>query len=80
MCNIYAVYIAEYSIPSTGYLEGKGCKPAFVVDFNNYSSSEDDSMSHTLLLHGVPQMYSRFWKHGLRYCLGRSKKDFLLYI
>ena len=54
MCNIYSVYIAEYRIPSTGYLAAKGW-PIFVVDFDSYSISEDDSMSLTILLHGAPK-------------------------
>ena len=63
MCTIYSVYIAEYRIPSTGYLAAKGW-PIFVVDFNNYSISEDDSMSLTLLLHGAPKCIHGIGSNG----------------
>ena len=63
MCNIYSVYI-EYRIPSTGYLAAKGW-PLFVVDINNYSISEDDSMSLTLLLHGAPKCIHNTENMGL---------------
>ena len=41
--------------PPRGHLAAKGY-PEFVVEFNNYSiNADDDPMSLTSLLHGVPQ-------------------------
>ena len=42
--------------PPNGYLVAKFC-PVFVVEVNNYSITEDDPMSLTLLLHGAPHYY-----------------------